>query len=58
MPTGLGTHPDASPSLVPQNVLANDSSRPVWLTAFSCTTSGVVGMVNCLRREPGGHRIR
>ncbi|XP_032285376.1 fatty acid synthase [Phoca vitulina] len=41
-----------------KNVLANDSSRPVWLTAFSCTTSGVVGMVNCLRREPGGHRIR
>lgn len=58
MPTGLGTCPDASPSLVLQNVMADNSSRPVWLTAVSCATSGVVGMVNCLRREPGGHRIR
>uniref|UniRef100_A0A452SJH0 Fatty acid synthase n=1 Tax=Ursus americanus TaxID=9643 RepID=A0A452SJH0_URSAM len=41
-----------------KNVMADNSSRPVWLTAVSCATSGVVGMVNCLRREPGGHRIR
>ncbi|XP_058417917.1 fatty acid synthase isoform X1 [Diceros bicornis minor] len=41
-----------------KNILADSSSRPVWLTAVSCTTSGVVGMVNCLRKEPGGHRIR
>lgn len=41
-----------------KNILADDSSRPVWLTAVGCTTSGVVGMVNCLRKEPGGHRVR
>lgn len=46
------------PSLIPQSVLADNTSRPVWLTAVSCPTSGVVGMVNCLRREPGGQRVR
>lgn len=55
---GLGTLPEANPSLVPQNILADLSSRPVWLTAVSCSTSGVIGMANCLRKEPGGHRIR
>ncbi|XP_008574493.1 PREDICTED: fatty acid synthase [Galeopterus variegatus] len=41
-----------------KSILAEDSSRPVWLKAVSCATSGVVGLVNCLRKEPGGHRIR
>ncbi|XP_027811303.2 fatty acid synthase [Marmota flaviventris] len=41
-----------------KGVLAESSSQPVWLTATSCPTSGVVGLVNCLRKEPGGHRIR
>lgn len=41
-----------------KDILAEDSPRPVWLTAMSCPTSGVVGLVNCLRKEPGGHRIR
>nr|XP_045015104.1 fatty acid synthase-like isoform X2 [Jaculus jaculus]XP_045015105.1 fatty acid synthase-like isoform X2 [Jaculus jaculus] len=41
-----------------KNVLASSSSRPVWLTATDCPTSGVVGLVTCLRREPGGQRIR
>ncbi|XP_054448917.1 fatty acid synthase [Pteronotus mesoamericanus] len=41
-----------------KNILADGSSRPVWLTAISCATSGVVGMVNCLRKEPAGHRVR
>ncbi|XP_023507490.1 fatty acid synthase isoform X2 [Equus przewalskii] len=41
-----------------KNILADLSSRPVWLTAVSCSTSGVIGMANCLRKEPGGHRIR
>ncbi|XP_036124153.1 fatty acid synthase [Molossus molossus] len=40
-----------------KNILADSSSRPVWLTAVS-GTSGIVGMVNCLRKEPGGHRVR
>nr|XP_029497666.1 fatty acid synthase-like [Oncorhynchus nerka] len=37
--------------------LAEPSDSPVWLTATQ-THSGVVGMVNCLRQEPGGNRIR
>lgn len=41
-----------------KGILATDSPQPVWLTAGSCGTSGVVGLVNCLRKEPGGHRIR
>ncbi|XP_012511898.1 PREDICTED: fatty acid synthase [Propithecus coquereli] len=41
-----------------KNILADDSPRPVWLKAVNCTTSGVVGLVNCLRKESGGHRIR
>ncbi|XP_057571036.1 fatty acid synthase isoform X2 [Hippopotamus amphibius kiboko] len=41
-----------------KDILADSSSRPVWLTAVGCSTSGVVGMVNCLRKEPRGHRIR
>lgn len=41
-----------------KGILAEDSAQPVWLTVTGCPTSGVVGMVNCLRKEPGGHRIR
>ncbi|KAM5273320.1 fatty acid synthase [Ctenodactylus gundi] len=41
-----------------KDILAESSPRPVWLTAVGCPTSGVVGLVNCLRREPDGHRIR
>uniref|UniRef100_A0ABI7YC33 Fatty acid synthase n=1 Tax=Felis catus TaxID=9685 RepID=A0ABI7YC33_FELCA len=41
-----------------KNILADSSQQPVWLTATSCPDSGIVGLVNCLRREPGGHRIR
>lgn len=41
-----------------KSILATSSSQPVWLTATDCPTSGVVGLVNCLRKEPGGHRIR
>lgn len=53
-----GTLPQTNPLLVLQDILADASSRPVWLTASGCATSGVVGMVNCLRKEPGGHRVR
>ncbi|XP_071781118.1 fatty acid synthase [Centroberyx gerrardi] len=38
-------------------MLAESSDAPVWLTA-SQAHCGVVGMVNCLRQEPGGNRIR
>ncbi|XP_042524650.1 fatty acid synthase [Dipodomys spectabilis] len=41
-----------------KNILAESSPQPVWLMATDCPTSGVVGLVNCLRKEPGGHRIR
>uniref|UniRef100_A0A8C3WD43 Fatty acid synthase n=1 Tax=Catagonus wagneri TaxID=51154 RepID=A0A8C3WD43_9CETA len=41
-----------------KDVLADSSSQPVWLMAAGCSTSGVVGMVNCLRKEAGGQRIR
>ncbi|XP_034083372.1 fatty acid synthase [Gymnodraco acuticeps] len=37
--------------------LAEPSDTPVWLTA-SQAHCGIVGMVNCLRQEPGGNRIR
>ncbi|XP_066519867.1 fatty acid synthase [Hoplias malabaricus] len=40
-----------------KNTLAEPSEKPVWLTA-SQGHNGVVGMVNCLRQEPGGNRIR
>nr|AKG51661.1 fatty acid synthase [Oryzias sinensis] len=40
-----------------KNLLAEESERPVYLTA-SQACCGVVGMVNCLRQEPGGARIR
>uniref|UniRef100_A0A8D0GNS8 Fatty acid synthase n=1 Tax=Sphenodon punctatus TaxID=8508 RepID=A0A8D0GNS8_SPHPU len=39
-------------------ILADPSDQPVWLTATTCGNSGIVGMVNCLRQEPEGHRIR
>uniref|UniRef100_A0A8C4V030 Fatty acid synthase n=1 Tax=Falco tinnunculus TaxID=100819 RepID=A0A8C4V030_FALTI len=41
-----------------KEVLADTSEQPVWLTATSCGNSGILGMVNCLRLEAEGHRIR
>ncbi|NXL79375.1 FAS synthase, partial [Leptocoma aspasia] len=41
-----------------KEVLADPSEKPVWLTATSCANSGILGMVNCLRLEAEGHRIR
>nr|XP_023678449.1 fatty acid synthase isoform X2 [Paramormyrops kingsleyae] len=40
-----------------KSILAEPSESRVWLTATQAH-SGVVGMVNCLRQEPGGNRIR
>lgn len=53
------THTDDSADhcLVLQEKLAEASDAPLWLTA-SQADSGVVGLVNCLRQEPGGSRIR
>uniref|UniRef100_A0AAQ5YJU9 Fatty acid synthase n=1 Tax=Amphiprion ocellaris TaxID=80972 RepID=A0AAQ5YJU9_AMPOC len=36
---------------------SESSDHPLWLTA-SRAHCGIVGMVNCLRQEPGGNRIR
>ncbi|XP_034563602.1 fatty acid synthase [Notolabrus celidotus] len=40
-----------------KTTIADSSDCPVWLTA-SQAHCGIVGMVNCLRQEPGGNRIR
>uniref|UniRef100_A0A8P4GFA7 Fatty acid synthase n=1 Tax=Dicentrarchus labrax TaxID=13489 RepID=A0A8P4GFA7_DICLA len=40
-----------------KETIAESSDCPVWLTA-SQAHCGIVGMVNCLRQEPGGNRIR
>ncbi|XP_076855678.1 fatty acid synthase [Brachyhypopomus gauderio] len=40
-----------------KSTLAEESDKPVWLTATQ-SHNGVVGMVNCLRQEPGGSRVR
>lgn len=37
--------------------LMESTDGPLWLTA-SQPHCGIVGMVNCLRQEPGGNRIR
>uniref|UniRef100_A0A8C6P2E4 Fatty acid synthase n=1 Tax=Nothobranchius furzeri TaxID=105023 RepID=A0A8C6P2E4_NOTFU len=37
--------------------MADASDTPVWLTARN-TYCGIVGLVNCLRQEPGGNRVR
>ncbi|KAK7919517.1 hypothetical protein WMY93_010801 [Mugilogobius chulae] len=40
-----------------KSLLLESSDSPIWLTA-SQPYCGVVGLVNCLRQEPGGNRIR
>ncbi len=34
------------------------SEEKIWLVADRDQFNGVVGFVNCLKQEPGGHRIR
>ncbi|KAM4691284.1 fatty acid synthase isoform 2-T2 [Rhinophrynus dorsalis] len=41
-----------------KGLMADSTEQPIWLTTENQTNSGIVGMVNCLRQEPGGHRIR
>ncbi|GFS37244.1 fatty acid synthase, partial [Nephila pilipes] len=40
-----------------KNELFEKKVGPVWLVSQHSPTSGVVGMVNCLKREPEGERI-
>ncbi|KAM5135188.1 fatty acid synthase-like isoform 1-T1 [Mantella aurantiaca] len=41
-----------------KEVMANSTNQHIWLTALKQPNSGIVGMVNCLRLEPGGQRVR
>ena len=45
-----------------QNEMQTIKDRPetenIWLLAEKCSTNGIIGFVNCLRKEPNGHRIR
>jgi fatty acid synthase len=44
-----------------KTVMAGEQSRSgnsVWLTSQNNSTNGIIGMVNCLRREPNGRRLR
>ena len=34
------------------------ANKNIWLLANDCSYNGIVGMVNCLRKEPGGERLR
>ena len=36
----------------------NKDNRKIWLLSDFNSISGIVGMTNCLRREPGGEKIR
>ncbi|KAI1292128.1 Fatty acid synthase [Halotydeus destructor] len=36
----------------------NNPAENVWLVAKEPQTSGILGLVTCLRQEPGGNRIR
>ncbi|GBM39322.1 Fatty acid synthase [Araneus ventricosus] len=38
--------------------LYKKDSGMVWLVSEDSPTNGIVGMVNCLKQEPGGERIR
>jgi fatty acid synthase len=43
-----------------KTVMVNEqsSSNPVWVRSEKKPSNGIVGMVNCLRREPNGSRLR
>lgn len=36
----------------------SESNAPVWLVADDVPTNGIVGLMNCLRQETGGERLR
>ncbi|XP_043924165.1 fatty acid synthase [Protopterus annectens] len=41
-----------------KSIMSESNENSIWLTAAHCRDSGIVGMVNCLRQEPGGNKIR
>ena len=44
--TAMTTHQEAAPG------------HTIWLVSENLPQSGIIGMVNCLKQEPGGDRIR
>ena len=51
---------DDSFEFVPQlqTALVSNDKSPTWLCSFTSSPTGIVGMVNCLRQEIGGEKIR
>ncbi|CAG2220061.1 FASN [Mytilus edulis] len=41
-----------------KNEFMASQQKTLWLSVNSQPLSGVIGMVNCLRREPGGNKLR
>ncbi|KAJ8030342.1 Fatty acid synthase [Holothuria leucospilota] len=41
-----------------RNMQGQDDSRTIWLISENNCQSGIVGLVNCLRQEDGGDKIR
>ncbi|XP_068119118.1 fatty acid synthase [Hyperolius riggenbachi] len=41
-----------------KEAMADSTDHRVWLSAVLQPNSGIVGMINCLRQEPGGQKIR
>ena len=35
-----------------------DQKEDIWIVVKNCTTSGIIGLVNCLRQEPGGDMVK
>ena len=41
-----------------QGLLKQPSDERIWLLSDEHSKSGILGFTKCLRKEPGGHRIR
>lgn len=41
-----------------KSFLSKNENRTLWIVAEDDPSSGIIGMVNCLKQEPGGERIR
>ncbi|XP_067120579.1 fatty acid synthase [Centruroides vittatus] len=41
-----------------ETLYKQESESPVWLVAEDSNTNGIVGLMNCLRQEMGGERLR
>lgn len=37
---------------------AQNPQHRIWLVSEGCSQSGIVGLTNCLRKEPGGYSLR